>query len=110
MDRVVQLGGQPMPGPAEAADRSYTGYRPPPADATDLPAMIADSLAGERAAIHFYRDLFDKTRDVDPVTAEIARRGAGRRDRRRGRAGAAAGRLTRLVGHGAGRRTPVEPP
>ena len=73
MDRVVQLGGRPMPGPAEAADRSYTGYRPPPADATDLPAMIADSLAGERAAIRFYHDLFEKTRDVDPVTAEIAR-------------------------------------
>lgn len=73
MERVVQLGGEPMPDPAEATDRTYAGYRPPPADHTDLPAMIADSLAGERAAIRFYRDLYDMTRDVDPVTAEIAR-------------------------------------
>lgn len=73
MDRVVQLGGAPMPDPAEAAGRSYVGYRPPPADPADVQAMIADSLAGERAAIRFYRDLFDRTREVDPVTAEIAR-------------------------------------
>jgi bacterioferritin len=73
MDRVLQLGGQPMPGPAEATDRSYADYRPPPADPTDVKTMLADSLHGERAAIRFYRDLFDRTRDIDPVTAEIAR-------------------------------------
>ncbi|MPZ79009.1 MAG: hypothetical protein GEV28_00840 [Actinophytocola sp.] len=74
MDRVVQLGGEPMTGPADAAGRSYVDYRPPPADPTDVPAMLADSLAGERAAIRFYRTLFEKTRDIDPITAEIARR------------------------------------
>jgi ferritin-like protein len=36
--------------------------------------MVMDSLAGERAAIRFYRDLFDRTRQVDPVTADLARR------------------------------------
>jgi bacterioferritin len=73
MARVLELGGQPLSSPAEAADRSYAGYRPPPADPTDIPAMLADSLEGERAAIRFYRGLFDRTRDIDPVTAEIAR-------------------------------------
>jgi ferritin-like protein len=36
--------------------------------------MVVDSLAGERAAIRYYRGLFDRTRDVDPVTADIARK------------------------------------
>src|SRR5262245_5709768 len=65
MDRVIQLRGVPMAGPAEAATRSYADYRPPPADPTDVRAMLADSLYGERAAIRFYRDLFDLTHEID---------------------------------------------
>jgi len=73
MDRLVQLGGQPMASPAEAGTRSYVEYREPPKDETDLRRMLEDSLEGERAAIRFYQDLFQRTRDTDPVTAEIAR-------------------------------------
>lgn len=74
MERVVQLGGRPMAGPAEAAHLSYVAYKEPPKDDTDLRTMLEDSLEGERAAIRFYKDLFDKTQHEDPVTAEIARR------------------------------------
>jgi bacterioferritin len=74
MERVSQLGGEPLASPAEASQRSYVEYRPAPKDLADVRTMVLDSLAGERAAIRFYRDLFDRTRDVDPVTAEVARR------------------------------------
>ena len=74
VDRVLQLGGEPLASPAEAEQRSYAPYKPPPKDLTDVRTMVQDSLEGERAAINFYRKLFDRTRDVDPVTAEIARK------------------------------------
>jgi ferritin-like protein len=73
MARVVQLGGEPLAGPSEAAHRSYTDYRQAPKDPSDLRTMLADSLAGERAAITYYRNLFESTRETDPVTAELAR-------------------------------------
>lgn len=74
VNRVLELGGEPLAGPAEAEHRSYAPYQPPPKDLTDVRTMVEDSLAGERAAITFYRDLFHRSRDVDPVTAEIARK------------------------------------
>jgi hypothetical protein len=36
--------------------------------------MLADSLHAERAAIRFCRDLLNRAREVDPVTAKIAAR------------------------------------
>lgn len=75
IDRVLELGGTPMGAPADAAEGSYVGYKRPPEDPGDLDGMLADSLEGERAAIHFWKDLYDLTRDVDPVTAELARQG-----------------------------------
>lgn len=73
MERVTQLGGEPMASPSEAGQRSYVDYQPPPKDPADVRAMLEDSLAGERAAIRFYRELFDLTRQIDPVTADLAR-------------------------------------
>lgn len=73
MERVAQLGGDPMVSPSEASERSYADYKPPPKELSDVRAMVLDSLEGERAAIRFYRELFDVTREGDPVTAQIAR-------------------------------------
>lgn len=74
MERVTQLDGEPLVSPSEAGARSYAEYRPPPKDPSDIRAMVVDSLDGERAAIRFYRDLYDRTREIDPVTADLARR------------------------------------
>jgi len=71
--RVAQLGGTPLASPSEAGARSYTEYRPAPKDPADLWTMLTDSLEGERAAIRYYRDLYERTRQTDPVTAQIAR-------------------------------------
>jgi ferritin-like protein len=73
MQRVAELGGRPPDSPSDAGELSYAPYQPAPADETDVRLMLEDSLAGERSAIRFYRDLFDRTKDADPVTADIAR-------------------------------------
>ncbi|MDP8959641.1 MAG: ferritin [Actinomycetota bacterium] len=73
LERVISLGGRPLSSPGEAPDASYVPYKEPPKDPGDLKTMLADSLEGEQAAIRFYKQLFDKTKDVDPITAEIAR-------------------------------------
>lgn len=73
MERVTQLNGEPMAAPSDAGERSYVEYKSPPKDLSDLRTMLEDSLAGERAAIRFYRKLFDLTQESDPVTADLAR-------------------------------------
>jgi bacterioferritin len=73
IDRIVQLGGRPMASPKQAGELSYVAYKEPPKDETDLRGMLEDSLEGERAAIRVYKELFDTTRDRDPLTAEVAR-------------------------------------
>ena len=74
MERVTQLNGEPMPAPSEAGERSYVEYKPPPKDLADVRRILEDSLEGERAAIRYYRKLYDLTKDVDPVTAHLARK------------------------------------
>ncbi len=73
LQRVTELGGRPLESPADARDLSYAEYKPAPKDETDVRRMLEDSLAGERAAIRFYMDLYRRTRETDPVTADIAR-------------------------------------
>lgn len=75
IDRILQLGGTPMESPADATGASYTDYSRPPEDPTDVRTMLEDSLRGERAAIRFWKALFDLTRETDPVTNELAREG-----------------------------------
>ncbi len=72
-ERVIQLGGRPMPTPEESVHLSYAGYREPPKDPGDIRTMLEDSLEGEQAAIRFYKSLYDRTLQADPITAEIAR-------------------------------------
>lgn len=73
LDRILSLGGRPFNRPSAGESLTYTEYQEPPEDPTNLRAMIEGSLLGERAAIRFYRDLFAKTRQIDPVTAAMAR-------------------------------------
>lgn len=74
LDRICVLGGRPFARPAQAESLAYTPYQDPPEDPADLRAMIEQSLKGERAAIRFYSELFRKTQNADPVTAELARK------------------------------------
>lgn len=73
MQRVTELGGRPLESPADARNLSYASYKPAPKEETDVHRMLEDSLEGERAAIRFYKALYERTHEVDPVTADIAR-------------------------------------
>jgi bacterioferritin len=72
MERIIELGGRPVSRPAEWETTSYMKFYEPPKDQTDLKTMVQDSLAGERVAIQFYRDLVRKTEGKDPVTYYLA--------------------------------------
>jgi ferritin-like protein len=72
MQRVIELGGQPITRTSDFEKYSYTTYMEPPKSRTDLRKMVEDSLVGERKAIEFYRDMADFCRDVDPVTYLMA--------------------------------------
>jgi bacterioferritin len=72
MDRVIELGGRPLVRPSEWETESYMKFYEPPKEQTDLKTMIEDSLAGERVAIEFYRDLVRKTEGKDSVTYYLA--------------------------------------
>jgi bacterioferritin len=71
MERIVQLEGTPITNTSDLQRRSYTTYKEPPKDPTDLEKMIRDSVEDERAAIEFYNNLYHKTQHADPVTAHM---------------------------------------
>lgn len=72
MDRVIELGGRPLTRPSDWEGNSYAKYYEPPKDDRDLKTMIADSLATEKVAIEFYRDLVQKAEGEDLVTYLLA--------------------------------------
>lgn len=72
MERIVELGGRPLPRTAGFEKASYTKYQEPPKDRTALRKMVEDSLVGERQAIEFYQDLADFCHAADPVTYLLA--------------------------------------
>lgn len=72
MERIIQLGGRPVARTADWEDTSFMKVYEPPKDPTDLRTMLENSLAAERMAIEFYRDLARKTEGKDDVTYWIA--------------------------------------
>lgn len=72
MDRVIELGGKPLTRPSEWEATAFLKFAEPPKDPTDLKTMVEDSLAIERVAIGFYRELVAKTEATDPVTFRLA--------------------------------------
>ncbi|HEX3033565.1 MAG TPA: ferritin-like domain-containing protein [Thermodesulfobacteriota bacterium] len=71
MERIVQLDGKPIMNTSDWQKHSYSTYKEPPKDPSDLEKMIKDSLEDERGAIEFYSKLYNKTQHADPVTAQM---------------------------------------
>ncbi len=69
MERILQLEGTPIANTSDWPKYSYSTYKEPPKDPSDLEKMIRDSIEDERAAIEFYNNLYKKTQHTDPVTA-----------------------------------------
>jgi len=69
-ERLKQLEEAP---PGSAAFEARQESLQPPADTTDVPAVIDGVLDAENDAIETYRDLIDAARDADdPVTEDLA--------------------------------------
>lgn len=69
--RITQLGGKPLADPSKLVETSNAGYPAPPAEATDIKAIIKTVIEAERGAIEVYNNLVKKTSGKDPLTYEL---------------------------------------
>ncbi len=70
-DRIIQLGGVPVPKIEDLANTSHMRKVTFPKDTSDLKGFIKVFLEAERAAITSYNDLLKKTVQKDVVTHEL---------------------------------------
>lgn len=70
--RIIQLGGEPIRGFAQAAARADAPAFPMPDKTSDVAGFIRAVIQMERHAIAAYQSLIDQTRHVDAVTHELA--------------------------------------
>ena len=70
-ERIKQLGGT-LPGSANLAPLGR--QHQPPADTTDVQAVIRGVIAAEEAAVAQYLSIIKATCDHDPVTADLCTR------------------------------------
>ena len=70
VDRILQLGGTPLLSPTEWLELANCGYETP--EDPYVGRLLQQNVAGEQCAIKVYEQLLDFTKDVDPVTYEIA--------------------------------------
>ena len=69
-NRIIQLGGIPVPNPREGFDLSPCRHDSP----TDpyVTVLLDQNIAGEQCAISVYKNLMDVTKDKDVVSYNIA--------------------------------------
>ncbi|MGD2104906.1 MAG: ferritin-like domain-containing protein [Anaerolineae bacterium] len=70
VERILQLGGTPLLSPSDWFERTNCGYEAP--EDPYVGVLLEQNVAGEQCAIEVYRDMMDFTRDIDPVTYEMA--------------------------------------
>lgn len=69
-NRIIQLGGTPITHPAKWFDMTTCGYEEP---LNEFVSSILDqNISGEQCAIQVYSNIMDITRDIDPITYNIA--------------------------------------
>jgi bacterioferritin len=70
VNRIVQLGGTPLLTPEDWYKMTNCGYEAPEDPYVEV--LLKQNIAGEQCAIGVYKALSDLTKDVDPVTYEMA--------------------------------------
>ena len=68
--RIIQLGGTPVLSPKEWYSMTNCGY-----DAPEDPYMVPivdQNIKGEQCAITTYHKMMQETRDIDPITFNLA--------------------------------------
>ena len=69
-DRIIQLGGTPLLTPQNWYDQTNCGYEAPADPYVEV--ILDQNIKGEQCAIGVYQKLMEFTREIDPVTYEIA--------------------------------------
>lgn len=70
VDRILQLGGTPLLSPNDWFEETNCGYETP--EDPYVGVLLEQNIAGEQCAIEAYGDLMNFTKDMDPVTYEMA--------------------------------------
>lgn len=68
--RIIQLGGTPILDPEEWKKLTNCGYDIP--DDPFVRKILDQNIKGEQCAISTYRSLMEKTKEIDPITYEMA--------------------------------------
>ncbi|MGD2142902.1 MAG: ferritin-like domain-containing protein [Anaerolineae bacterium] len=70
VDRILQLGGTPLLTPQDWYEMTNCGYEAPEDPYVEV--LLEQNIKGEQCAIEVYQKLVDFTKDIDPVTYEMA--------------------------------------
>lgn len=70
VQRIIQLGGTPLLDPGEWPKWSNCGYEIP--SDPHVRKVIEQNIKGEQCAIGVYDSLMKMTKDLDPITHQIA--------------------------------------
>ena len=70
--RILQLGGEPVPKLTDLVDRATDKPFKLPKSRTDVHGVLKAVLDAERTSLRTYQRLYERTRDHDPVTALLA--------------------------------------
>ncbi len=70
VERILQLGGDPLLTPQAWYDMTNCGYESP--EDPYVEALLEQNIKGEQCAIEVYQKLVEFTKDKDPVTYEMA--------------------------------------
>jgi bacterioferritin len=68
--RILQLGGTPLLSPSDWFEMTNCGYETP--EDPYVGVLLEQNIEGEQCAIKAYQELMDFTKDLDPVTYEMA--------------------------------------
>lgn len=69
-NRIIQLGGTPVTSPKGWYDHTNCGYDAP--DDAYVMTLLEQNIKGEQCAIEVYNAMMKETRDIDPVTYDMA--------------------------------------
>ena len=69
-ERIIQLGGTPVTAPKAWYENTNCGYDAP--EDPYVTALLAQNIKGEQCAISVYNAMLAQTKDVDPVTYNMA--------------------------------------
>jgi len=70
VDRILALGGTPLLSPQEWFEMTNCGYETP--EDPYVGVLLEQNIEGEQCAIRAYKEMMDFTKDIDPVTYEMA--------------------------------------